>query len=76
MANVLVRGLPDDVHEALAQRAARSGQSLQQYLVLELTRLAERPTLDDLLDRIDKRRGGRVGRRQAAKDLDAERAAR
>ncbi len=76
MANMLVRGLPDDVHEALQQRAARSGQSLQQYLVLELTRLADRPTLEDLLDRIDKRRGGRVGLRQAAKDIAAERAAR
>jgi hypothetical protein len=76
MANVLVRGLPDDVHAALQLRAARSGQSLQQYLVLELTRLADRPTLDDLLDRIDKRSGGRVGLRQAAKDLAAERAAR
>jgi hypothetical protein len=76
MANVLVRGLPDEVHEALQQRAARSGQSLQQYLVIELTRLAERPTLDELLDRIDKRRGGRVGLRQAAKDLADERAAR
>jgi hypothetical protein len=76
MPNVLVRGLPDDVHEVLQQRAARSGQSLQQYLVLELTRLADRPTLDDLLDRIDKRRGGQVGLRQAAEDLAAERAAR
>ncbi len=76
MANVLVRGLPDDVHEALQLRAARNGQSLQQYLVLELARLAKRPTLDDLLDRIDKRRGGRVGLRRAAKDLAAERAER
>lgn len=72
----MVRGLPDVVHQALQQRAARSGQSLQQYLVLELTRLAERPSLDDLLDDIDKRRGGRVGLRQATKDLAAERAAR
>lgn len=76
MVNVLVRGLPDEVHEALQQRAARSGHSLQQYLVLELTRLAERPTLEELLDRIDKRRGGRVGLRQAAQDLTDERAAR
>ena len=76
MANVLVRGLPDDVHEELQARAVRSGQSLQQYLVHELTRLAERPTLDELLDRVDKRRGGRVGLRQAAEDLAAERTAR
>ena len=76
MANVLVRGLPDHVHEQLQQRAARSGQSLQQYLVHELTRLAGRPTLNELLDRIDKRGGGAVGLRQAAEDIAAERDAR
>ncbi|MFN2617724.1 MAG: hypothetical protein ABR581_11495, partial [Thermoleophilaceae bacterium] len=40
MSNILVRGLPEDVHAALQRRAERRGQSLQQYLVQELTRLA------------------------------------
>ncbi len=76
MPNVLVRDIPDDVHAALQQRAARRGQSLQQYLAAELRRLAERPSLDEVLDRIATRRGGRVGLAQAAQDLSEERAER
>jgi len=44
-------------------------QSLQQYLAGELRRLAERPGIGEVLDRIDRHRGGRVGLRQAAEDL-------
>ena len=73
--NILVRDLPDDVHRALAHRAEHRGQSLQQYLSSELIRLAERPTADELFDRVAKRRGGKVGLGQAVADLDAERSA-
>jgi plasmid stability protein len=73
--NILVRDLPDDVHRALAHRAEHRGQSLQQYLASELTRLAERPALDELFARVSKRRGGKVGLAQAVVDLDEERPA-
>jgi hypothetical protein len=76
MSNILVRGLPDDVHAALQRRAERRGQSLQQYLLQELTRLAGKPSLEELLDVIERRRGGRVGFAQAARDLAEERARR
>ena len=76
MPNVLVRDLPEDVHAALQERAARRGQSLQQYLATELKRLAERPSVDEVLDRIEKRRGGRVGFTQAAQDVSEERSRR
>ena len=59
--NVLIRDIPDEVHAALQHRAQRRGQSLQQYLAGELTRMTQRPVLDDVLDRIDRRQGGRVG---------------
>ena len=71
--NVLVRGIPDEVHSALRRRAERRGQSLQQYLTGELTRLAERPSLEEVLDRLDGRRGGSVGFQQAVEDLAEER---
>lgn len=74
MTNVLVRDLPEEVHAALQRRAERRGQSLQQYLAGELRRLAERPTLDEVLDRVDGRQGGRVGLSQAVEDLAEERA--
>lgn len=73
MPNVLVRDLPDDVHHRLRQRAELRGQSLQQYLVAELRRLAERPTIDEVLDRIERRRGGRVGLQRAVDDLGDDR---
>lgn len=73
MANVLVRDLPEDVHAALQRRAAQRGQSLQQYLATELKRIAEQPSLEEVLDRIERHRGGSVGLRQAAEDLAAER---
>lgn len=76
MSNVLVRDLPDDVHAALHRRAQSRGQSLQQYLVSELTRLALQPSVEELFDRVEHRRGGRVGFQVAVDDLDGERAGR
>lgn len=73
MPNVLVRDLPDDVHARLQRRAASAGQSLQQYLAAELTRLASTPTMDDVLARIGRQHGGRVGFERAVADLDEER---
>ena len=61
MPNVLVRDVPEDVHTALQRRAEQRGQSLQQYLAGELRRLAERPSVDEVLDRIE--RPGRIPRR-------------
>jgi hypothetical protein len=76
MPNILVRDLPEPIHDELVRRASAAGQSLQQYLTTELTRLATTPTLDEVLARIAQRRGGQVGLGQSIADLDAERAAR
>lgn len=73
MTNVLVRDIPDDVHAALQRRAEQRGQSLQQYLAGELRRLAGRPSVDEVLERIERHRGGRVGLQQATEDLAGER---
>lgn len=75
MASVLVRDLPDEVHRELVRRAAASGQSLQHYLAGQLTQLVETPTLEDVLQRIESRSGGRVGA-EAVTDLADERSAR
>ena len=76
MPNVLVRDLPEAVHAELQRRAQQRGQSLQQYLQAELRRLAEEPTLEEVLDRIAHRRGGRIGLAQAAADIAEERSRR
>jgi antitoxin FitA len=76
MPNVLVRDLPDDVHAGLQRQAQAAGQSLQQYLSSELTKLATRPSMTEVLDRIGRHRGGRVSIRTAVEDLEHERALR
>lgn len=73
MANLLVRDLPDDVHAALQRRAKREGQSLQRYVARELTRIAHRPSIGEVLDRIERRAGGTVGLTEALDDLAEER---
>lgn len=73
MPNVLIRDLPEDVHTHLQRRAAAAGQSLQQFLSNELARIARNPTLDEVLERIESRSGGRVGFATAVDDLGHER---
>ena len=53
--SITIRSVPDEVRDELAARAARSGRSLQEYLVHELTRLAGKRTVDDVLDSIRRR---------------------
>ena len=76
MPHVLVRNVPEEVHRKLTQRARSSGTSLQRYLSAELTRLAETPSLDEVIARIEQDSGGRVGFVQAVADLDEIRAER
>lgn len=76
MPNVLVRDIPEDIHAILQRRAEQRGQSLQQYLAGELKRLAERPSMDEVLHRLETRRSGRVGLTQAVRDVSEERARR
>jgi antitoxin FitA len=73
MPNVLIRDLPADIHASLQRRAEAAGQSLQQYLTNELSRVAQAPTLTDVLERIAERSGGRVGFETAVDDLQVER---
>lgn len=52
---VQVRGVPDDTHRELRIRAAAAGLSLSQYLVEELTRIASRPRVADVMQRAGSR---------------------
>jgi len=53
-----------------------AGQSLQEYLLARLTEEAAKPTLEELLDRIELHSGGRVDRDTAVNAVRAERDAR
>lgn len=43
MTAITIRNVPEHVRAELAARAARSGRSLQEYLLAELSELAELP---------------------------------
>ena len=53
---VQIRNVPDGLHRKLKVRAAASGQTLSDYLLAELERLAARPTRDEMLARIHGRK--------------------
>jgi plasmid stability protein len=48
---IQVRGVPESVHGTLKSRAAREGMSLSDFIKKELERVAERPTMQEWLDR-------------------------
>lgn len=53
---VQIRNVPDALHRKLKGRAADSGQTLSDYLLAELERLAARPTRREMLTRIHSRK--------------------
>lgn len=76
MPNVQVRDVPKEVHEGLLRRAEQAGQSLQQFLAGQLALIAATPTLDEMLDRLERRPKGHLSAKAALAALDHERARR
>jgi plasmid stability protein len=52
---IQLRNVPDDLHRRLKARAAMEGLSLSDYLLREVRRVAERPTLAELRQRLSQR---------------------
>jgi plasmid stability protein len=53
MAMIQIRNVPDDLHRTLKVRAAQAGMTLSDYLRREIEEIASRPTLEDVLARIE-----------------------
>lgn len=56
MPSIQVKNVPAEVHEALQRQARGQRRSLQEFLLLELERIADRTTLDEILDRAQGRK--------------------
>ena len=72
---IQLRNVPDALHRKLKSRAALEGMSLSDYLLAELRRVAERPTLAELRERLERRPAvaPRVSPEQAVRaERDAE----
>ena len=72
---IQLRNVPADVHRTLKRRAAEEGTTLSELLVREVTAIARRPSLGELLERIRKRRTVRLSE-SSAESVRAEREAR
>lgn len=74
MSTLYIRDVPDDVTATLKQRAADAGMSLSSFVKEELTRIAERPTNAQLLDRLhNQERSSRPTRAEILEALEASR---
>lgn len=49
---IQLRHVPDELHRKLKARAASIGLSLSDYLIEEVRRIAERPTLAEMKSRL------------------------
>lgn len=52
---ITVRNVPEPVRDELAARAARSGRSLQEYLLKHLVEVASLPSLEEIVGRARQR---------------------
>jgi plasmid stability protein len=72
---IQVRNVPDAIHRRLKARAAMAGMSLSDYLLAEIRRVAERPTPEEMLERLSQRQPVKPNV-QPAEAVRAERANR
>jgi len=70
---IQIKNVPDQAHAILRQRAAAAGQSLQEYMLSWIERVTSRPTVDEVLARIDHRSGGRLSAPEVVEQLRDER---
>ncbi len=52
---IQIRHVPDEIHKNLKIRATKKGMSLSDYLLSELVKIVKRPTLEEILERIEAR---------------------
>lgn len=56
MGSITIRDVPPEAHDELRARAARAGQSLQEYLRQELLALSRRPDPAAFMERVRNRK--------------------
>ena len=69
---VQIRNVPSELHRRLKARAAIEGMSMSDYVLRELRKALERPTREDVLERLR----GQPVRRLARRPADVIRAER
>lgn len=49
---IQIRNVPEEMHRRIKARAALAGMSMSELILQELEKLLQRPTREDLLDRL------------------------
>ena len=73
---ITIRGVPEEVRDKLAARAALQRQSMQEFLRCELERLAARPSISEWLQSVRLRKEAAGTRVSASSILQAREADR
>ena len=66
---ITIRGVPEEVRDTLAVRAARRRQSMQAFLLDELERIASQPSVEEWLEAVRERQAAEPTRVSAAEIL-------
>ena len=72
---IQIRHVPDKIHRKLKAKAALEGVSLSDYLLREVSAIAERPSVEDLRQRISSRSSVKTTQ-SMAKAVRSERSSR
>ena len=51
---IQIRNVPDDLHRTLKVRAAQAGMTLSNYLLSEIEQVANKPTMEEWLERVSR----------------------
>jgi antitoxin FitA len=54
-AMIQIRNVPDSLHRRLKSRAALAGMSLSDFLLHQIREVAERPTIEEMRARLERR---------------------
>ena len=76
MSTIQIRNIPEPVYEEIRRRARVCNQSIQQFMLAEVHRLAHRPDKEELVQRIERfkaRAGIELDVEQMLADLEADR---
>ncbi len=52
---IQIRNVPDDLHRKLKAKAALEGMSLSEFLLREVERVADRPSLREFVEKLRRR---------------------
>jgi antitoxin FitA len=73
MPSIQIKNVPPEVHATFRRRADESHQSLQEYLLTRLVEEAARPTMAEVMARIEANATGVLSFADAAQIIRAER---